>query len=71
MARSAECLCQELARLTGKVEAKPDQTTTLDSQTFLATAQLRLGDYREAARKNKAAKIASRFAKAAYDAYCA
>jgi hypothetical protein len=59
-----------LAGLTAQIEAKPDQTATLDAQTFLSTAQLRLGDYREAMRKNKVAEIASHTAKAAYDAYC-
>ena len=56
--------------LTAKVEAKPDQTATVEAQTFLATAQMRLNDYREAMRKNEAAKIAAGAAKAAYDAYC-
>jgi recombinational DNA repair ATPase RecF len=55
----------------GKVAAKPDQTATVDAQTFLTTAQLRLGDYREAMRKEKAAKIAGAAAKRAYDTYCA
>jgi hypothetical protein len=50
---------KDLADLTGKVGAKPDQTATVDAQTFLTTAQLRLGDYREAMRKNEAAKIAA------------
>jgi AAA domain len=59
-----------LARLTRNIEARPDQTTTLDSQTFLATAQLRLSDYREVARKNEAVKIASHSAMSAYDGYC-
>ena len=59
-----------LAGLIEQIEAKPDQTATLDTQTFLSTAQLRLGDYREAMRKSKAAEIASQTAKAAYDAYC-
>ncbi len=58
------------AALTNQIEARPDQTATLDAQTFLATAQLRLGDYREAMRKNTTAKIASEAAKTAYDAYC-
>ena len=53
-----------------KLQAKPDQTATLDAQTFLTTAQLRLGDYREAMRTNKAAEIDSGFAKTAYDLYC-
>src|ERR1035441_3459411 len=59
-----------LMGLIEKVEAKPDQSATLDAQTFLTTAQLRLGDYREAMRRNKAATVASASAKAAYDAYC-
>lgn len=56
--------------LTDKVEAKPDQTATIDAQTFLTTAQLRLSDYREAMRKNKSAEIAGNSIKAAYAAYC-
>lgn len=59
-----------LKKLTAKVEAKPDQTATLDAQTFLTTAQLRLGDWREAMRKNKAEEIALDAAKTAYAAYC-
>lgn len=65
-----DAFAEGLVRLTRQIEVKPDQTTTLDSQTFLATAQLRLGDYREAARKNEAAKIASHSAMSAYNAYC-
>lgn len=61
---------ESLKGLTDKVNAKPDQTATLDAQTFLTTAQLRLSDYREAMRKNKAAEIACASAKAAYDTYC-
>lgn len=61
---------KNLNTLTEKVNAKPDQTATLDAQTFLTTAQLRLTDYREAMRKNKAAEIACASAKAAYDTYC-
>jgi AAA domain len=59
-----------LKTLTEKIEAKPDQTAALDAQTFLTTAQLRLGDYREAMRKNKAAEIGWASANAAYEAYC-
>jgi hypothetical protein len=59
-----------LTALTEKIDAKPDQTATLDAQTFLTTVQFRLGDYREAMRKNKAAEIALNSAKAAYEAYC-
>jgi hypothetical protein len=59
-----------LKSLTTKIEAKPDQSATIDAQTFLTTAQLRLGDYREGMRRNKAAEIALATAKAAYGAYC-
>jgi ABC-type transport system involved in cytochrome c biogenesis ATPase subunit len=65
-----EAFSKSLKALTEKIQAKPDQTATIDAQTFLTTAQLRLGDYREAMRKNKAAETASTCAKAAYDAYC-
>ena len=60
-----------LKALTEAIEAKPDQTATTDAQTFLSTAQLRLGDYREARRKRQAAEIALKAAKAAYSIYCA
>ena len=53
-----------------KLEARPDQTAALDAQTFLTTAQLRLGDYREARRKNKAAARAFNSIKTAYTVYC-
>ena len=56
--RAPKALAKDLAALTRKVEAKPDQTATVDAQTFLTTAQLRLGDYREAMRKSKAAELA-------------
>jgi hypothetical protein len=59
-----------LKSFIGIVEAKPDQTATIDAQTFLTKAQLRLGDYREARRKNEAAEIALKAAKAAYTVYC-
>lgn len=59
-----------LKDLTEKIDVKPDQTATLDAQTFLTTAQLRLGDYREAMRRNKAAEIAWTSANAAYETYC-
>lgn len=59
-----------LSLLIEKVTAKPDQSASLDAQTFLTTAQLRLGDYREALRKNEASQIAYATAKEAYEAYC-
>lgn len=63
-------LATQLLALTAKVEAKPDQTATVEAQTFLATAQMRLSDYREAMRRNEAAKIAAGAAKEAYEVYC-
>jgi len=48
---------KSLPTLTENIQARPDKTATLDAQTFLTTAQLRLGDYREAMRKSKAAEI--------------
>jgi hypothetical protein len=63
-------LPNSLKDFTQQLDAKPDQSATLDAQTFLTTAQVRLGDYREALRKNKAADIAWTAAKAAYDTYC-
>jgi recombinational DNA repair ATPase RecF len=65
-----EAFSKNLKALTEKIQAKPDQTAVLDAQTFLTTAQLRLGDYREAMKKNKAAAAAWTCGKAAYDAYC-
>jgi len=59
-----------LRGLTTKIQAKPDQSATIDAQTFLNTAQVRLDDYREARRKSEAAEIALATAKAAYNAYC-
>lgn len=62
---------KSLKAFSEKLDTKPDQTATLDAQTFLTTAQLRLGDYREATRANKAAEAAWTSARAAYDTYCA
>ncbi|WIW50116.1 ATP-binding protein (plasmid) [Bradyrhizobium sp. 62B] len=59
-----------LASLVATVESKPDQTATVDAQTFLSAAQLRLDDYREAMRRKQRAETASQAAKVAYDAYC-
>ena len=64
-------LSANLESLTEAVKAKPDQTAALAAQTFLTTAQIRLGDYRAAMRKEKAAKTAATAAKAAYETYCA
>jgi recombinational DNA repair ATPase RecF len=62
---------QELKNLIEKLKAKPDQTSALDAQTFLTTAQMRLADFREARWKNEAAEIAFASAKEVYETYCA
>jgi hypothetical protein len=61
---------KSMKTFTEGIQTKPDQTATLDAQTFLTTAQLRLGDYREAMRKSKASEMAWACAGFAYDAYC-
>jgi len=66
----SEKLSEALSAFVATIEAKPNQTATLDAQTFLTTAQLRLADYREARRKNEAAEIACVAAKTAYEIYC-
>ncbi|MDE5464944.1 hypothetical protein [Bradyrhizobium sp. CSS354] len=48
----------------------PDQTATVDAQTFLSTAQMRLADFRESVRADKAADIAVAAATCAYTTYC-
>ncbi len=54
-----EAFLESLNSLSEKVNAKPDQTAAIAAQTFLTTAQVRLGDYGTAMRKEKAAKAAS------------
>ena len=68
--KAPRTLTEGLRTLTEKMNAKVDQTATLAAQTFLTTAQLRLSDYREAMRNNKAAEIAWTSAKATYEIYC-
>jgi hypothetical protein len=65
-----ETLSESLTGFTAVIEAKPDQTATMDAQTFLTTGQVRLHDYRVAQTKQKDAKKAADAAKAAYDSYC-
>lgn len=64
-------LQEDLHRLSEKIALKPDQTAAADAQTFLTTAQLRLGDFRDARRKTVAAEAAFAGAQAAYETYCA
>ena len=62
---------KSLEKLTEKIKAQPDQSTIVDAQTFLSTAQVRLNDFRDARKSNKAAGVAKAASKAAYDVYCA
>lgn len=64
-------LQKSVQELIDKIAAKPDQTAAHDAQTFLTTAQLRLGDYRDARHKSGAAEVASAAAKLVYETYCA
>jgi hypothetical protein len=61
---------ERLVALIKKVESKPDQTATVDAQTFLTTAQVRLDDYRTTRKRNKAAEAALKAGKAIYETYC-
>lgn len=63
-------LKSSIETLRQKVEARPDPTATLEAQTFLTTAQMRLRDYREAMRKAKGSKLSTIAAKSAYTKYC-
>ena len=68
--REPGTLWPNLESLTEAVKAKPDQSAALAAQTFLTTAQIRLGDYRADMRKERAAKATAAAAKAAYETYC-
>lgn len=61
---------REMEVLKEKIKARPDQSATVDAQTFLSTAQVRLDDYRNSRINNKSAGVAKAAAKAAYDCYC-
>jgi DNA repair exonuclease SbcCD ATPase subunit len=63
-------LLSGLTALREKLAARPDQASTLDAQTFLTTAQLRLSDYREAMRSSAAADRVQNAAEVAHDTYC-
>jgi hypothetical protein len=59
-----------LVSLIEKINALPDQTATVNAQTFLTTAQLRLADYRMAVKNQKATTAAATAAKLTYETYC-
>jgi hypothetical protein len=59
-----------LASLGEKVNAKPNQSATIDAQTFLTTAQVRLNDLRDVRRMHVAAVAAKSAGKLAYETYC-
>lgn len=63
-------LLTQVAAVKSRIEALPDQSEALAAQTFLSTAQVRLGDYREAMRRSEAAGLAAKAAQFAYEAYC-
>lgn len=63
-------LLTSVEAFTARIALKPDQTATLDAQTFLTTAQVRLDDYRKAVRKRDAAAVAAAAAKTTYETYC-
>ncbi len=53
-----------------KIEAIPDQTATVDAQTFLTTAQVRLDDYRTVKKRHELADNASKAGTVVYNTYC-
>ncbi len=53
------------------LKAKPDQSATVNAQTFLTRAQDRYSDYRRARQKDTAAGEAYGAARKAYETYCA
>jgi hypothetical protein len=59
----------QLEALSEIVRAKPDQTATVDAQTFITTARLRYSDYRESFKKKEVAERGWSRAKAAYEIY--
>ena len=59
-----------LSEFTEAVRSKPDQTATVEAQSFLINADQRFRDYREARKAESEAKKARDASKVAYEAWC-
>jgi len=59
-----------VSEFTETVRAKPDQTATVEAQSFLINADQRFRDYREARKIEAEAKKARDASKVAYEAWC-
>lgn len=59
-----------LSEFTEAVRAKPDQTATVEAQSFLINADQRFHDYREARKVETDAKKAREASEVAYEAWC-
>lgn len=59
-----------LSAFTDAIRAKPDQTATVEAQSFLINADQRFRDYREARKSEAEAKKARDASKVAYEAWC-
>lgn len=68
--RIPAALIPALAALKTRIKGLADQSAMIDAQTFVATAQMRLDDYRGTKRRLERAMAAAKAAKAAYDTYC-
>jgi DNA repair exonuclease SbcCD ATPase subunit len=68
--RFPTALASEIAGLESSITALPDQSMTIDAQTFLTKAQDRLVAFRESRRRAEAAKLAEERGKRAYEVYC-
>jgi recombinational DNA repair ATPase RecF len=64
-------LADHIKSLEATLKAKPDQTATVNAQTFLTRAQDRYTEYRSKRQLAAAAAKAEAAALGAYDAYCA
>ncbi len=65
-----DTLLADIDALTTKVSARPDESATVEAQSFLTLAQDRLTAYRRARRSEEAAKKAAQIGRVAYKTYC-